>query len=169
MTFLEIEQKYRLKNPRRVRTLLKKAGARKIRSGDEFNEFFDKDRFFQKQKAALRLRRHGKGQALLTLKGARLKSQFTKRMEIETPVDYKAAKALLAFLGCERVMQYKKRRESYRLGRALVTIDHLPAFGWFLEIEAQPQEITRIAGKLGLCSSDREPKSYLHMLFHWKH
>ncbi len=169
MKFFEIEQKYRLKDPQSVRTLLKKAGARKIREGLEFNEFFDKGRFFRGQKVALRLRRHGNGQALLTLKGPRLRSRFTRRMEIETAVDYRSAKAMLEFLGCEPVMQYKKKRESYRFGRALVTLDHLSRFGWFLEIETQPREIARIAGKLGLRPEDREPRSYLNMLFQWKH
>ncbi|MBU9888894.1 MAG: class IV adenylate cyclase [Candidatus Omnitrophica bacterium] len=169
MKFLEIEQKYRLKDPRKVRALLKKAGAKKIRQGTEFNEFFDKNGFLRDQKVALRLRRHGGGQAVLTLKGPRLKSRFSKRMEVETSVDYKAAKALLAFFGCARVMHYQKKRESYRLGRALVTLDLLPGFGWFLEIEARPCEITRIAVRLGLRPSDRELRSYLYMMFHWKH
>ncbi len=169
MKFFEIEQKYRLKNPRTVRALLNKAGGKKIREGSESNEFFDHQGFFRSQKVALRLRRHGNGPAVLTLKGPRLKSRFTKRLEIETSVDYQAAKALLSFLGCERVMQYRKKRESYRLGRALVTLDFLPAFGWFLEIEARPREIARVAGQLGVGPADREPRSYLQMMFHWKH
>lgn len=169
MKFLEIEQKYRLKDPPAVRALLKKAGAKKIRQGTEFNEFFDKNGFLRDQKTALRLRRHGNGPAVLTLKGPRQKSRFSKRMEVETPVDYKAAKALLSFFGCARVMHYKKKRESYRLGRALVTLDFLSGFGWFLEVEARPREILRTAAQLGLRPSDRETRSYLSMMFHWKH
>lgn len=166
MKFFEIEQKYRLRNPKTMRTLLERAGAKKIRSGVEINEFFDKDQFFQKQKIALRLRRHGRDQATLTLKGPRLKSPFSKRMEIETPVDYRATKALLKFLGCERWMQYRKKRESYRYGAVLITIDRLPGFGWFLEIEARSREIAQIAGKLGLHPGDREARSYLAMISH---
>lgn len=169
MKFLEVEQKYRLENPRRIRAILKKMGARKIGDGLEINEFFDKGGFFRQQKIAMRLRRYGKGPALLTVKGPRMKSKFTKRMEVETAVDYKAAKALLALFGCEQVMHYTKKRTSYRLRHALVTLDYLPRVGRFLEIEARPQEISRVAGKLGLRPEDREAKSYLHMLFHWKH
>lgn len=169
MKFLEVEQKYRLNNPVRVRGILKKMRARKIGDGPEHNEFFDKGDFFRRQKVALRLRRYGKGPAVLTVKGPRMKSKFSKRLEIETAVDYDAAKALLAFWGCQRVMHYTKRRVTYRLGRALVTLDTLPNVGKFLEIEASPKDIVRIAAKLGLKSSDREMRSYLYMLFHWKH
>ena len=102
MAFLEIEQKYRLKSPAKVRALLKKLKAKKVLSGDESNEFYDKGDFLKKQKIALRLRRFGRGLATLTLKGPRIRSQFTKRMEIETPVDYGAARGFLKFrdAGC---------------------------------------------------------------------
>ena len=56
MRFFEVEQKYRLKDPKQVRVALKKIGARKIASGVELNEFYDKGDFFKKQKVALRLR-----------------------------------------------------------------------------------------------------------------
>ena len=96
MAFVEIEQKYRLKDPAKTRALLKKIGARKIASGVELNEFYDKGDFLKKQKVALRFRRFGKQPATLTLKGPRIRSRFTKRMEIETPMDPATAKAFLA-------------------------------------------------------------------------
>ncbi|HOW58311.1 MAG TPA: class IV adenylate cyclase [Candidatus Omnitrophota bacterium] len=169
MKFFEIEQKYRLADPKPVRAILKKLGAKKISSGAESNEFFDKDHFLKKQKIALRLRRSAGKKATLTLKGPRLASKFTKRMEIETPVDYRATKSLLRFLGFKVHRQYTKNRESYKLGRAMVTVDYLEKFGWFLEIEAQPREIARLAKEIGLRQKDREGKSYLQMLFNWKH
>ena len=43
MVFVEIEQKYRLKDPAKVRVLLKKLGAKKIAGGTETNEFFDRE------------------------------------------------------------------------------------------------------------------------------
>ena len=169
MGFFEIEQKYRLKNPAKIRTILKKIGAKQIASGVEANEFYDKGGFFKKRKIALRLRRFGKQPATLTLKGPRIRAGFTKRMEMETPIEYAIAKAILQFFGCQSIRQYSKKREIYKLGKVLVTVDFLKKFGWFLEIEGRPRSIRKVEKKLGLQTSDREEKSYLQMLFHWEH
>jgi len=169
MAFFEIEQKYRLKDPAKARKLLRKLGARKIAGGVESNEFYDKDDFLKKQRVALRLRKFGKQPAVLTLKGPRIRSRFTKRMEIETPIDLATAKAFLLFLGCRVRRKYSKRRELYKLGGALVTLDLLKKFGWFVEIEGRPKLIKTIEKKLGLGTKDREERSYLQMLFNWKH
>lgn len=169
MAFVEIEQKYRLKDSAKVRMLLKKVGAKRIASGLEANEFYDREGFFGKQKVAVRLRRFGNGPATLTLKGPRVRSEFSKRMEIETPVDYAAAKEILRFLGCQVLRQYSKKRELFKLGKVLITVDFLKKFGWFLEIEGQPRAIKQIEKKLGLQAKDREQRSYLQMLFQWKH
>lgn len=169
MGFFEVEQKYRLEDPARVRTLLKKMGARKITNAIEMNEFYDKDGFFKRQKVALRLRRFGGGPAKLTLKGPRLRSQFTKRMEVEMPVEYPVAKKVLNFLGCRVQKQYSKKRELYKLGKTIVAVDFLKKFGWFLEIEGRPSVIRRIEKKLRLTREDREERSYLQMLFQWRH
>lgn len=164
MKLFEIEQKYRLKNPKGFRALLKKLGAKKISSGFEFNEFFDKNDVLKNQKIVLRLRRFDK-KAALTLKGPRIKSKFTKRMEIETSVDYVAAKALLGFLGLKIRMRYAKQREVYKLGRSMIALDYLKRFGWFFEIEAPLKDIAYLEKKMGLRQKDREEKSYLQMLF----
>jgi len=164
----EIEQKYRIRNAARVRRLLKKLGARKIAAGAEQNEFFDRDGALSKKKTALRLRRFGK-QATLTLKGPRLVSQFTKRMEIEAEVDYEPLKTILLLSGFRVFRSYTKKREAYKLGATLVTLDHLSKFGGFLEIEGRPQSIRRIEKKLGFSRADREERSYLQMMFGYPH
>lgn len=169
MRFFEVEQKYRLRSPAKVRAMLKKIGAKRVKQGVEVNEFYDRDGFFAKQKTALRLRQFGTGLATLTLKGPRLKAHFTKRMEIETPVDATSAKEILKFLGCRVMRSYSKKRELYKLGRTIVTVDFLKKFGWFLEIEGEPRSIRRVEKKLGLATKDREERSYLQMLFQWKH
>lgn len=166
MAFIEVEQKYRLENSEKIRRLLKRMGAKKIAGGLETNEFYDKNNFFKKKKMALRLRRFGIGPATVTLKGPRIRSQFTKRMEIEIPIEYKAAKKILRFFECRSIRNYSKQREVYRLGKIIVTMDFLKEFGWFLEIEGQPYAIKRTEKRLGLNRKDREEKSYLHMQFH---
>ncbi len=168
MEFFEIEQKYRLKNPAKVRAFLRKFGARKIAGGSETNEFFDQGKQLREKRLALRLRQFA-GKATLTLKGPRLASHFTKRMEIEAPVDYRSLKKILGLSGFKVVMRYKKERELYCLGKSMITLDRLQGFGHFLEIEGQPQAIRGIEKKLGLQPRDREKRSYLQMMFGWKH
>jgi predicted adenylyl cyclase CyaB len=90
-------------------------------------------------------------------------------MEIEAPIEYATAKAVLGLAGFRRIGQYRKQRDVYRLGRTLVVIDRLKKFGWFLEIEGEGRDIARVAAKLGLKDKDREEKSYLQMLLGWKH
>ena len=72
-------------------------------------------------------------------------------------------------LGCRLLRKYSKRRELYGLKGAHVTVDFLNKFGWFLEIEAAPQTIRKIEKQLGLKRADREDRSYLQMIFGWKH
>ncbi len=168
MGSFEVEQKYRLKDPAKVRVLLKKLGAQKIAEGSETNEFFDRGKELRQKRLALRLRKYGK-KAALTLKGPRLRSRFTKRMEIESPVDHALMGKILRLAGFKVVMYYKKERELYCLGASIITLDRLPRFGRFLEIEGRPQEIQVIEQKLGLTRLDREERSYLQMMFGWKH
>ena len=168
MKFFEVEQKYRIGDPKAVRALFKKVGARKISGGLEENEFFDRNGLLGARKIALRLRRSGK-KATLTLKGPRLRSRFTKRLELETPVDHGPVKTILQLSGFKVVRSYKKKRELFRLGKCFVTLDRLRKFGWFLEIEGPVSAIAGFERKLGLKKSDREKKSYLQMLFGWRH
>jgi predicted adenylyl cyclase CyaB len=168
MRSFETEQKYRLKHPAKVRELLSKLGARKIAGGIEINEFFDREKELGKKRLAVRLRKYGKN-AVLTLKGPRLRSRFTKRMEIETPVDHAPMRKILGLAGFKVVMCYKKERELYRLDKSLITLDLLSRFGWFLEIEGRTQAIQRLEKKLGLAFADREERSYLQMMFGYEH
>jgi len=161
----EVEQKYRVRDPERVRKCLLKMGARKVRSGMEYNELFDFFGLLRGKQSCLRLRHHKNKQGVLTLKGPRMKSRYKKRMEIELSVgDHKVAKTLITFLGFEMVTHYKKRREEYRLGPASVTLDHLARIGWFVEIETRPARIETIRKKLGIRQADREEKTYLEIL-----
>ena len=116
----------------------------------------------------MRLRRYD-GQSTLTLKGPKLRSRFTKRVELEMPVEHSPLRSILLLSGFRPVMKYTKNRELYGLGKARVTIDRLRGFGCFLEIEGTVSVIARIASGLGLGDGDREPRSYLQMMFGWKH
>ena len=162
MNFYEIEQKYRTANPRKIRLLLKQMRAKKIRSGREYNELYDRNKFFSQRGCLLRLRSVGK-KGWLTFKGPCLKSKYKKRFEMEIPADPVATKKILKLSAFNIIARYVKQREEYQLGRSHVCLDFLAKEGWFVEIEAASREIAPIAKKLGLKTKDREERSYLQM------
>lgn len=167
MKSYETEQKFRIKDPSLFRHRLKALRARKIRSGKEYNEFLDLGGWLSRKKRILRLRRQG-DHATLTLKGGKIRARYTKRLDLETVISFNSAKAILRDLGFRVVKRYAKKREEYRLSFCKVTLDYLPKFGWFSEIEGSPGRIGRLSRKLGFRKEDREERSYLRMLFGWR-
>lgn len=106
---------------------------------------------------AAKLLKAGKGkftsEALLTYKGPRRrKGPIKRRAEVQTHVaDAAACQAILKELGFASCLTVRKRRESYALGHALVTLDELPGVGRFVEIEApNTRELQRAREALGL-------------------
>ena len=164
----EIEQKYRISKPENLRRRLRALGARRFRTGLEHNEFFDWQGRLRRKRLALRLRRFGGSSGVLTLKGPRRRSRFTKRLELETKVHYDAARSILAQLGFRSWARYTKRREAYAIGQGVVTLDRIAGRGWFLEIEGRPRAIERLERNLGLRPLNREERSYMEMLFGYK-
>jgi predicted adenylyl cyclase CyaB len=159
----EIEQKFRLRNPAAMRKNILKLGATRIRFGTQRNEYFDKNGRLKSKKMILRLRRDVLG-SILTLKGPRQQSRFSRRMEYQTDVDYSQTKAILRELGYSVWRHYAKEREEFRLGSAVITLDYLGRRGWFMEIEDTSKGILRLSKKLGLTEHDREERTYLGIL-----
>ncbi|UCC97976.1 MAG: class IV adenylate cyclase [Phycisphaerales bacterium] len=87
----------------------------------------------------LRLRRQSVGENeefFLTYKGAKGKSDFKKRQEIEIEIrDADSMQKLLAALGYEKVFTVEKKRRLWQLGGCSVALDRLPLLGDFVEIE----------------------------------
>jgi len=163
MSEYEVEQKYRIKNPAVFRRELKKNGAKKRHAGKEFNELYDLGDMLLKNGRVLRLRHYGAEEGILTYKGKREKGRHKKRLEIETPVDQKKVRTILKLLGYTLKAVYNKYREEYSLGRAVVTLDHMPKLGWFAEIEAPSRLIAKTEKLLLLGPEDKEEKSYVEM------
>src|SRR5215471_18407225 len=161
---LEREQKYRVARIDPIRGRLLRLGAAAHASGFERNEFFDLNGLLRSQGRKLRLRRHGDKLAMLTLKGPRLNGHQKTRMEVETRVDYEAAKRILELLGFRIKETYSKIREEYRFDGCAVCLDHIPKAGWFVEIEGAPAKIRGIAQRLGLQRADREHRSYRKLI-----
>ena len=161
---VEREQKYRVSYIETIRKRLKKLGAKALADGFERNELFDCGGRLRNQGLKLRLRRHGGKITMLTLKGPRLRGHHKTRMEVETPVEYEAAKRILELLEFRVNEAYSKIREEYRLDSCPVCLDHIPNVGWFVEVEGPPAKIRDIARKLGLRAIDREPRSYRKLI-----
>jgi adenylate cyclase class IV len=51
---------------------------------------------------------------------------------------------VLELAGFRVVARYDKKREEFKLGSAHLVIDYLSGFGWFVEIEAEPEKIISI-------------------------
>jgi len=161
---IEREQKYRVADIRVMRRRLLKLGAKPHANGFERNELFDNNGCLRAQGRKLRLRRHGNHPAVLTLKGPRLNGSHKRRMEVETPVHYEAAKHILELLGFRVHETYSKVREEYRLDGCPVCLDHIPECGWFLEIEGPRVKIVNIARRLRLRATERERLSYRKLI-----
>lgn len=113
----------------------------------------------------LRLRRQvvdGNESFFLTYKGAKEKSNFKKRQEIEIEVaDVDSTEKLLSALGYEKVLVVEKKRRLWQLGGCEVALDRLPLLGDFVEIEAPDDEkIADVQERLGLASLPHIPESY---------
>ena len=161
---VEREQKYRVVDIRAIRQRLLRLGAKVHATGFERNELFDCNDRLHSQGRKLRLRRHGQDIAMLTLKGPRLSGTHKTRMEVETPVDYEAAKRILELLDFRVKETYSKLREEYRLEGCPVCLDHISDGGWFVEIEGPAGKIAAIARRLRLRSVDRERRSYRKLI-----
>jgi adenylate cyclase class 2 len=161
---VEREQKYRVTRVDTIRKRLLKLGAQVHASGFERNELFDCDERLRRQNLKLRLRCHGGKIAMLTLKGPRRNKRQKTRMEVETPVEYKAAKRILELLDFRVKETYSKVREEYRLAGCAVCLDHIPNAGWFVEIEGPGRKISETARRLGLRPANREHRSYRKLI-----
>ncbi|PWU13100.1 MAG: adenylate cyclase [Verrucomicrobia bacterium] len=161
---VECEQKYRVARIDRLRKRLLGLGAQTHASGFERNELFDCDDRLRRQGLKLRLRCHAGKVAMLTLKGPRANGRQKTRMEVETPVEYRAAKRILELLDFRVKETYSKIREEFRLDGCSICLDHIPSAGWFIEIEGRPAQIRDIAGRLGLRAADREHRSYRRLI-----
>ena len=161
---VECEQKYRVANVDTIRRRLLKLGAQVHASGFERNELFDCGDRLRRQGLKLRLRCHGGKIAMLTLKGPRRSGHQKTRMEVETGVEYEAAKRILELLDFRVKETYSKLREEYRLDGCAVCLDHIPNTGWCVEIEGPTRKIAHTAGRLGLRPVDRETRSYRKLI-----
>lgn len=163
---IEIEAKIKVDSLQKVKRKLAQLGARFLAERLQTDYHFDDaGATFAKTDRCLRLRcqKDKEGERFfLTYKGAKEKSKFKKRQEIEIEVkDADSARKLLSALGYEKVLVVEKSRRTWRLGECEVALDHLPLLGDFVEIEGPDEEkIAAVQRNLGLSGLPHIPKGY---------
>jgi predicted adenylyl cyclase CyaB len=159
----EIEAKFRLADAAALRERLTALGARCAGTVQETNLLLDTpDRDLLARGCGLRIRvaqplgQSGPCRVTLTYKGPRDPALHVpgikSREEIETDVsDNAPLTTIFARLGFTPILCYEKRRETWRIAGAEVTLDELPQLGWFAEIEAPDgRAVESLRGQLGL-------------------
>lgn len=161
---LEIEIKFNVADPARIRRRLLSLGAASEGRAFEHNvRFEDRDGSLQKAGRLLRLRRDRR--ARLTFKSSKPESdgQFKVHRELEVEVDdFNRTRKLLQALGFRPVQRYEKWRETLRLENTEFCLDSLP-YGEFLEIEGAPESIRSFVDRLGLRWEQRILQNYLQI------
>ncbi len=173
----EMEMKFRVADPERLRARLLSMGALSQGREIESDEYFRSPlRDFGVTGEALRLRSVGAEQ-ILTYKGSRLPGPTKIRKELELAIQPLSGTMpeLLKLLGFEPLAPIRKWRETFvfqDLTKAGISVclDDAEGLGWFAEIEilaplqekqAAVKRIQNLARELEL--TDVEDRSYLRM------
>ncbi len=177
---LEIEIKYRLDAPERVRAFFLQEGVKLLQERQDADYYLNApDRDFASTDEALRLRRIG-SQNFLTYKGPRHDATTKTRseIEIEMPEGDAAAEGLLSLLkalGYRFVHVVKKQRILFEYSHAGYEVqfcwDEVEGLGSYIELEIMAEQteyenakkaLFELAAKIGL--TEQENRSYLEML-----
>lgn len=166
----EIEAKLKVDSLPEVERKLIELGARFLAERLQMDYHFDDaGATFAKTDRCLRLRCQ-KGseneKVFLTYKGAKEKSRFKRRQEIEIEIkDPNSTRKLLSALGYKEVLVVEKTRRVWQLGDCEVDLDHLPLLGDFVEIEGPDEEkISAVQKNLGLSGLPHIPKGYAALI-----
>jgi predicted adenylyl cyclase CyaB len=161
---VECELKFRVAGPAdhaRLRTALRKLGYRLEGTYDEENfRFAGPGKTTRRTTLRLRVL-DGGPRGVLTAKGeAHFVAGVKVREETEVDIaDGHATLDLLAQLGFQVLVIYKKHRSVWKQGAVNVTLDSLE-FGHFVEVEGPLEEIPGVARSLGLDPAKAVKDSY---------
>ncbi len=153
---VEIEAKLKVQSLEPIETKLKELGGEFLGEWEQTDFYFDDaDSDLLKSDRCLRLRLQVTGSQemiFLTYKGAKEKSRFKKRKEIEIEVkDSDSVEKLLSELGYEKAIVIEKKRRIWRFGGCEVALDQLQELGSFVEIEGPDEEkVAEVQLSLGL-------------------
>jgi adenylate cyclase class 2 len=162
----EIEAKLKVGSLQEIERKLTEIGAEFVEERLQTDTYFDDSNAALKNSdRALRLRRQRSGQTeriFLTYKGAKEKSDFKKRREIEIEVaSGDSFEELFSALGYEKALVFEKKRRVWRLGDCEIALDELPLLGYFVEIEGpDSKSIADVQKNLGLSDLPHVVESY---------
>ncbi|MFP4477603.1 MAG: class IV adenylate cyclase [Desulfatibacillaceae bacterium] len=164
MEIEEVEVKFHLENPERVRNRLVRANAEAHGRRFEHNVRFDDDAgSLRASGRLLRIRRDGGCRLTYKEPSEVEESEFKVHREWEvTASDCGALAGILKGLGFSRTQVYEKYRETFVLGDTKLLIDTMP-YGVFLELEGPRDSLRKIASDLRLDWSRRITLNYLSM------
>jgi len=167
---IEIEAKLKVDSFEEIKRKLTELGAEFLQEQLQTDcHFDDADMSLQKSDCCLRLRRQLVDESerfILTYKGAKEKSSFKKRQEIEIEIaDSESVKKLFSALGYQKVLVIEKRRLTWLLSGCEVALDELPLIGSFVEIEGPDEKkIEDVQKILGLSELPHIKKSYAGLI-----
>jgi adenylate cyclase class 2 len=167
---VEIEAKLKVDSLTDIECKLRELGAEFIAEQSQSDiQFDDADSSLITTDRCLRLRCQSAGgnvKVFLTYKGAKEKSDFKKRREIEIEIDSaEMTQRLLEALGYQKILVVEKKRRLWQLGKCEIALDQLPQLGNFVEIEGPDSEtIAGVQKSLGLAHVLSITKSYPQMI-----
>ncbi len=167
---VEIEAKLKVESLEEIRHKLTELGAEFLQEQMQADYHFDDANMTLKETdRCLRLRRQlvdKNERFFLTYKGAKEKSSFKKRQEIEIEIaDSESVRKLFSALGYENVLTIEKKRITWQLGDCVVALDELPLIGKFVEIEGPDEKkIEDVQRSLGLSGLPHIKKSYADLI-----
>jgi len=166
----EIEAKLKVESLEEIRRKLTELGAEFLQEQLQRDYHFDDANMtLQKTDRCLRLRRQLVNESerfFVTYKGAKEKSSFKKRQEIEIEItDSKSVQKLFSALGYEKMLVIEKKRLTWQFGDCVVALDELPLIGKFVEIEGPDEQIIADAQRsLGLSDLPHIMESYAFLM-----
>ena len=167
---VEIEAKLKVESLGEIRRKLNELNAEFLQEHLQIDYHFDDANMtLQKTDRCLRLRRQLDNKSerfFLTFKGAKEKSSFKKRQEIEIEIaDSSAIQKLLLALGYEKVLVFEKKRQLWKIENCEVALDELPLLGDFVEIEGPDEKkIENVQKSLGLSELPHIKEGYASLI-----
>lgn len=166
----EIECKLHLSAPNTIVGRLEKLGAEYHGEVFEKNWVFDRKGELGRKRELLRLRVTDENTwGILAHKRPATEGSYKVRVETETRVESaENTRTILESLGYKRDWYYEKRRRSWEYSGCEIVIDQMPRLGYFIEIEAQSDEIIDgLLKLLGLNKLDNLRSNYRQLWFNY--
>ncbi|MCX6784523.1 MAG: CYTH domain-containing protein [Candidatus Komeilibacteria bacterium] len=150
----EVEIKILNIDKKKIKSLLKKSGAKQILKPNLMKEMYLESPAHERLYSAFRLRSEGK-KNFLTLKlkkGTRESKKFQVRDELEVEIgDFNTAKKIIQLAGFKIFRKREKIREKYKLNKSEIEIDEYPKMKPYLEIEtSSAKEMSYLIKILGI-------------------